>query len=372
MERILPRYIRRELAGPFLIAVGVFLFALFANRLVRILQTVFAQGGSLEYAASLMLTLLPTFLVYAIPMAFIIAILLGYGRMSADSEITALRAGGVSLWRITRPAFEVGIVLGLITMMLSIWAVPWGKHQFAFELYRLASNQINVGVQERVFNSIGEGLVLYADEVNEGNLKGVMLSDTRSPDEQIQVFAEHGKLVPQEGDPVLHFDLSHGRMVTGSPQDETARVVDFVRFQLRLDLEDQVTRRGWYALQEQNLTQLLRQVEVSSPGSDLYIRAWLEIHKNFTLPVGCLIFPFLGIPLAMTNRRAGKTQGFLTALIVIVGYYMLITVGQNAAKQEQVPIWLGAWMANIVLAGVSIWFYVRMSAGKPLMPQGRR
>lgn len=372
MERILPRYIRRELAGPFAIAVGVFLFALFANRLVRILQTVFAKGGSLEYAGSLMLTLLPTFLVYAVPMAFIIAIMLGYGRLSADSEITALRASGVSLWRLTRPAFEVGIVLCLLTMMLSIWAVPWGKHQFAFELYRLASNQINIGVQERVFNQIGENLVLYADEVREGNLTGVMLSDNRSPDKAVQVFAERGKLIPQENDPVLHFDLSNGRLIAGEALDDTARIVDFERFQLRLDLMDQAQGRSWYAFHERNLTQLFEGLRAHAGNRGNEIRLWLEIHKKFTLPVGCLIFPFLGIPLAMTNRRAGKTQGFLTALAVIVGYYVLITVGQNMAKQEQLPVWLGSWLANIVLLLVSAWFYWRMSSAKPLLPQVRR
>ncbi len=359
------------MAAPFAMALGVFLFGLFANRLVRILQLVFAKGATLKYAGSLMLTLLPAFLVYAIPMAFILAILLAYGRLSSDSEIVAMRASGVGLWALTRPAFEAGVLLAAFTMILSIWAVPWGKHQFAVEVFKLASNQINVGIEERVFNTLGDGVMLYADRVDQGKLSGVLLSDTRSETEHVEIFAESGELRTREGEAVLELDLHRGRLLSGNAVSDTTRAIDFERFRLRLDLSEQVGSRTWYNINEMNLSQLKEELKQERTQSDVRRQrsVLLEIHKNFTLPVGCLLFPFLGIPLAMTNRRSGKTQGFVTALVVIVGYYMLMTTGQNAAKNGRVPVWVGAWSANFVLLIVSGWFYGRMSAGKSLLPR---
>lgn len=368
MERILPRYIRREMLGPFFLGLAVFMFVLFTNRLVRLLELVFTKGGTLKYVFNLMLTLMPSFLVYAIPMAFILAILLGYGRLSADSEITAMRASGNGLWKLTQPAFELGAFLALVCIILSIWALPWGRHQFAIEVYKLASNQISIGLQERVFNNLGTGLMLYADQVDKGKLSGVLLSDTRNADTTVQVFAEKGVLRATEGEPILDLDLTQGRLVSGGPVTDAARVVDFERLALHLDLRAGLSTRSYYLISEMNLEQLRAELSERRAKGEKLTPVWLEIYKKFSIPLGCLLFPFLGVPLAMTNRRSGRSQGFVTALVVMVGYYMLLTVGQSAASKGALSPFLGAWLADIVLAAVGAWFFWRTAADKPLLP----
>jgi lipopolysaccharide export LptBFGC system permease protein LptF len=120
-----------------------------------------------------------------------------------------------------------------------------------------------------------------------------------------------------------------------------------------------------------NLAQLLDELRLRRKTREKLTPVWLEIYKKFTLPAGCIIFPFLGVPLAMTNRRSGRSQGFVTALLVITGYYMLLTAGQSAASKGGLPPAAGAWLADIVLALLSGWFYWRMSAEKPLLPKFR-
>ncbi len=369
MPRILTAYIRRELYAPFFLGLSVFLFVLFANRLVKLLELVFAKGASLPYVAKLMLTLLPAFLVYAIPMAFILAILLGYGRLSADSEITAMRAGGYSLWGLTRPAFEIGLVLALICILLSVWALPWGRHQFAIEVYRLASNQISVGLQERIFNHLGNGLMLYADRIDQGNLKNVLVSDTRDPSATLQVFAESGRLKTDDGDPVLDLDLQAGRLVAGGPATDVSRVVDFDSLSMHVDLRAGLPTRNYYNLNEMNLGQLHSELKQRRKDSKDTHQVWLELYKKFTFPIGCIIFPFLGVPLAMTNRRSGRSQGFVTALVIIAAYYMLYTTGQSAVKDKVLPPFVGAWLADFVLALAAFWIYRRAAADKPIIPK---
>lgn len=371
MERILPRYIRRELLGPFFLGLAVFLFVLFTNRLIRLLELVFTKGGTLKYVLKLMLTLLPSFLVYAIPMSFILAILLAYGRLSADSEITAMRAGGIGLWRLTQPAFELGAFLALLCVVLSIWALPWGRHQFAIEVYKLASNQISVGLQERVFNTLGSGIMLYADQVDKGKLTGVLLSDAREENATVQIFAEQGTLRTTEGEPILDLDLRNGRLVSGGAVTDAARVVDFDSLRLHLDLRAGLSTRSYYTISEMNLEQLRTELAERRKSGDRLTPVWLEIYKKFSIPLGCLIFPFLGVPLAMTNRRAGRSQGFVTALLVMVGYYMLLTVGQSAASKGGLSPFLGAWLADLVLAALGAWFFWRKTNDRPLLPVTR-
>ncbi len=369
MERILSSYIRREMLGPFLLGLAVFLFVLFTNKMVRLLELVFTKGGTIGYVGKLMLTLLPSFLVYAIPMAFIMAILLGYGRLSADSELIAMRANGMGMWKLTKPAFELGVFLCLFCIALSIWALPWGRHQFAIELYKLASNQISIGLQERVFNNLGTGIMLYADEVNKGQLKGVLLSDTRNENSSVQVFAESGLLRTNQGEPILDLDLVRGRLISGAPITDSAKVVDFDRFQLHLDLRAGLSTRNYYTMAEMNLNQLRDELKLRRKTKEKLTPVWLEIYKKFTLPIGCIIFPFLGVPLAMTNRRSGRSQGFVTSLLVMTGYYMLLTAGQSAASKGGLSPAIGAWLADIVLAMVAAWFYWRMSTEQPLFPK---
>ncbi len=371
MPVILARYIRREMAGSFLLSLSVFLFALFANRMLQLLELVFAKGATLKYAAGLLLTMLPAFLVYAMPMSFILALLLAYGRMSADSEIVALRASGVGLWAITRPAFELAVVIAAVSMLLATWAVPWGRHEFSLELYKLASNQVNVGLREAVFNPLGKGLVLYADRVEKGELSGVMLSDARKEKETYQIFAHRGRLHADEGSPILDLDLYDGRILGSSPTTDTVRAVDFERVRLHIDLREGIRARNYYVVNEMTPAQLREELQRRREQKKPLTPVLMEMHKRFTLPIGVLIFPFLGIPLAMTNRRSGRTQGFLTALIVIAGYYMLFTAGQNAAKREQVPVELGLWGANFLLASVAAWFYARTARDRTLFPWRR-
>jgi lipopolysaccharide export system permease protein len=370
-NRLLTSYIRREMTGPFVLALVVFLFVLFANRMLQLLQMVFSKGATLQYVASLLLTMMPSFLVYAIPMAFILSLLLAYGRMSADSELVAMRSSGMSLWALTRPAVGMGVFLGLLCMILSIWAVPWGRNQFAIELYRLASNQINVGLRESVFNPLGKDIILYADRVDKGELTGVMLSDNRQAVEPYQVFAEKGVLNTQEGSPILDLELENGRILGGSPVSDTARVVDFEKIQLHIDLREGIKGRNYVLFSEMSIAQLREDYRLRREKNASVIPVLLEIHKKFTLPVGCMIFPFLGIPLAMTNRRSGKTQGFVAALVIIAGYYMVLTMGQNAVRREQLPVPVGMWLANAVLALVASWYYVRTALARPLIPWGR-
>jgi lipopolysaccharide export system permease protein len=369
MERILFRYLLREMLGPFALGLGVFLFVLFTNRLVPLLELVFNKGGTLLYVGKVMLTLLPSFLVYAIPMAFILAILLGYGRLSSDSEITAMRASGMGLWKLTRPAFETGLFLALLCVMLSVWALPWGRHQFAIEVYKLASNQVSIGLQERVFNNLGTGLMLYADQVDKGNLKGVLLSDTRKEDTAVQVFAEGGVLRTSEGEPVLDLDLRKGRILSGGPVTDTARVVDFDRLELHVDLRAGLSTRNYYLISEMNLAQLEQELAERRAKKQKLAPVWIEIFKKFSLPLGCIIFPFLGVPLAMTNRRAGRSQGFVSALVVMAIYYMLITTGQSAANKGTIPAFWGTFMADFVLAAAAGWFFWRRAGDNPLIPR---
>lgn len=369
--RILSRYLLREMAPVFFLSLAVFLFVLFANRMLAILQFVLAKGATLKYAGSLLLSLMPSFLVYAIPMAFILSLLLAYGRLSADSEIVAMRASGLGLWQITRPAIEVGLVLAIITTMIAVWAAPWGRHRFGVELYKLASNQISVGIQERIFNQLGPGVVIYADRVESGKLTSVLLSDTREK-QPVQIFAQSGHLRTREGVPVLDLDLFNGRVLAGSPVSDTVRYIDFDRLTVHLDLRVSENSRTYYQMNEMNIYQLRDELRLRKKTQGRLTPVWLEIHRKFTIPMGCILIPFLAIPLAMTNRRAGRTQGFVTALVIITGYYLLLTLGQNAVKQGKLPVTLGMWLANIVLACLGSWLFWRASAGRPLLPTVRR
>src|SRR5215472_2392233 len=122
--RLLDRYIGREVASHAILGLAVFTFVFFVPQLVRLMDLVVRHSSGAATTALLFLCTLPPALIFTIPMAVLVGVLIGLGRLSSDSEIVALHASGVSLRRLLLPIGWVALICGLITMSLTFWITP--------------------------------------------------------------------------------------------------------------------------------------------------------------------------------------------------------------------------------------------------------
>lgn len=165
MGPTLRRYFLREVAIPFLLGIGVFTFILLIARMLKLVELVVNRSVPILQIAKLFAYILPTFLEVTVPMALLLAVLLSFGRLSADSEIVALKTSGISLYQMVVPVIAFTGLVTLLALLLALYARPWGNSNLKASLYEIAKTRASAGLRERVFNDDFAGLVIYVEHI---------------------------------------------------------------------------------------------------------------------------------------------------------------------------------------------------------------
>src|SRR4029450_8619167 len=138
MGKILHRYIFHEVLTPFLLGLGVFTFILLIARLLKLIELVVSRGLPPLQILRLLGFLMPPFLEVTVPMPMLLAILIAFGRLSADAEMIAMRSSGLSIYQLAPPVVLFVGMATLITAGLSMYARPWANHNLKHELWDIA------------------------------------------------------------------------------------------------------------------------------------------------------------------------------------------------------------------------------------------
>src|SRR5262245_48730087 len=180
---ILDRYVWKELGPPFAIGVDVFTFFLFIDRIYQLTNLVITKNVPFHMVLSLLVFMLPTFLVLTLPMALLVAVLLVCGRLAGDLEVIALKAAGVSPLRLFRPFVVVATVTTLLMAWLTLVIAPWSSGALQRQLFKILQTRAATGIKDRTFSAAFGQFVLYVDEISASQvgLKGVIVSDERDP-----------------------------------------------------------------------------------------------------------------------------------------------------------------------------------------------
>src|SRR5262249_41544226 len=206
--RILDRYIVREMFRHALLGLVVFTFVLFVPQLVRLMELLVRHSGSGGQLIKLFLSLFPSVLTFTVPMAILVGVLLGLGRMSADSEIIALTALGIGRQRILLPVAVLALTGVFITACITLWAGPVALRTFRSIQADLIANQVSFQVQPRVFDERFPKTVLYVNDVSASGTQwhGVFLAEAGDQNNSQLTLAENAIVIaePQLGKLELH------------------------------------------------------------------------------------------------------------------------------------------------------------------------
>ena len=163
--RLLDKYIGREVASHCLLGLAVFTFVFFVPQLVRLMDLLVRHSGGVRTVALLFICSLAPVLAFTIPMAVLVGVLIGLGRLSADSEIVAIHASGISLRRLLVPIGFVALGCGLLTLVLTFWLIPMSWRTLARLEQQILASQAPFAVQPRVFDERFPHFVLYVQDV---------------------------------------------------------------------------------------------------------------------------------------------------------------------------------------------------------------
>ncbi|HEU0264836.1 MAG TPA: LptF/LptG family permease, partial [Geobacterales bacterium] len=245
MKRTLFRYLLTEISVPFALGMTVFSFVLLMGRFLRLVDLVVAKGVPLSDLARLLLYIFPSFCIITIPMALLLAILLAFGRLSADSEVTAMKASGVSLAGLLPPVMTMAFVTFIICTFLTIYALPWGNSSFRRLLVEIVQNRAALTIKERVFIDDFPGMVIYVDRYDQDRhqIHGVLIHDERNTKESSTIFAQSGLFYSDPMTRTLQLQLDNGEIHRSIGKNSYRHIV-FDRYDLRITLNPISTESG--------------------------------------------------------------------------------------------------------------------------------
>ncbi len=368
MKRILSLYIIREISSLFLLGIMVFTLILLMGRLIKLTDLVISRGVPLADVSLMILYLMPSFLVFTIPMAFLLAVLLAFGRLSADNEITVMKAGGISLMQLMPPVVLCGILAALLTLAASTIGVPWGNSAFKNLSFAILKQNVAATIREKVFWDDIPGIVMYTEHYDEEQhiLKGVIIYDGREQARPLTIFAADGVLSggPDRND--IRLSLKNGSIhATGTAEEY--RLVNFGEYTMTIAGAGQGTGLGRNEL-DMTLAELRQQIANPAATKPVRLKMQSELHSRFAFPFASLVFAVVAVPLGMQNRRSGKSAGFSTSIAILLAYYVLQSLLRTLAEKGSLPPALALWLPNMIFLGLGWYLLRRASLERGLLP----
>jgi lipopolysaccharide export system permease protein len=350
---ILDRYILREMVVPFFLGLAIFTSILLIVRILKLVELVVNRGVPLAQMIRIFSYIMPAFLEVTVPMALLLAILVAFGRLSSDSEVIAMRAAGISLYRLLVPVAIFAGMVALLTAWLSVTARPWGNSHLRQGLYEIVKTRAAAGIKPKVFNDEFKNLVIYVDKIRPASdaLEGILVADTRDPSLHNTVYAETGRLISNEQRHSLTLRLESGGIYS-TGDDKGYQDTRFTTYDITLDLNAALSqlRDRERDVSELTLAELRDAIAEKTVSGDPANAERVEWQRKLSIPFACLVFAALGVPLGIQPTRAVHSRGFSLSLGLIFLYYLLLTFGQNLGERGTLPPIVAVWLPNVVLA----------------------
>ena len=315
---------------------------------------------------------MPYFLQYIIPMSVMMAVLMALLRMSSDNEIVALKASGVSIYRLLPPVLLFSLMGMLVAGFMTVYGVPHGSSRFKTLLFDVVTANLNVSLKERTFNDSFDKIMIYVNAIDprSGELLNVFIEDQRQPRSTNTVIAKRGRIAGDPENMLYQLQLYDGTINQMDVEGGTSHIVSFDTYSIRLDLKAAMgsARQSRTRPKEMTLSQLSRYIDKArnSKNKEKYYRALLQWHKKFSLPAACIAMGLLAVPLGIQARHSKKAFGIGLGLFFFLLYYMLLSIGRAFGENGSYPPVVGMWMPNVILGSVGVYLLVLTAREKTL------
>lgn len=369
--RIIDRYLLRESLPPLLF--GLVLYSSLAVVSITIPRMEWVVGTPVIPMLGWLAVQLPQAMVQSFPIAMVLAVLLAFGRLATDSELPALQAGGVPLKRTAGVFVGLALVCTLLVLALNQFVIPYTNTQTTRLYWELTAGQ--TGLFRLVRQTLPvDDFTLHFQRSEE---RGQVMADVRILrwDDQVLTVLRADKARFEGVDLVLTgyridtLDLAALDDAGGDPAATLERLVRLrnvpadaaaeLTITTSTDLEELVTRFGQGGFEDaRSITRLYTDSQNASVSASERRQTRVLFHRKLAEPFTNLALLLVAIPLSLKYART-RGVAFGMSLIVTLAWYLFYTFGQMFAQSGQLPVWLGAWLGNIVFAAVGAGLMLR-------------
>jgi lipopolysaccharide export system permease protein len=372
-RKILFRYLISEVIPPFFLGLLAFTSVLLIGRILKLIELVVTRGVPMLQIVKLFSLILPTFLEMTVPMAFLLAILLGLGRMSNDQELLAMKASGISPAQILWPVAALALLIALATFFLTMFARPMANLALKKELYNIAKTRVGTALKEKVFNDDFPKILIYLEEiVPPGNTaQGVLIVDKRDPVREDIILGKVARISTEEETNTLALRLFDGSIYEREKNRPGFSQTRFNIYDFKLDLDDLIgpVQQKESGPKEMTISQLLSSIETKQQQGAKTIAERMELHQRISFGFVPLLFCLLGVALTLVPRssRANRSWGLMLCLFWLVAYYALLSLGKALGDKSILHPIPALWLPNIVVGGVGTHFFRHALRESPLV-----
>ena len=356
------RYIFYELFLVFVIAILATTGALFLDKLLYLTEVIINKGVSFYNVTKMVIYIAPAFLVLTIPIGVLIASVVTFSRISADSEMTALKAGGISLYQLLVPVMALSLLAFILTEFMMIYGMPNGNQAFRELLFRILRTQANYEIKSKLFNNDFKNMVIYVDKKDENSplMKGIFISETTKDNEYRIINAEKGSFISDKNAFVVQMNLTNGTIHRLGKDKNNYHTLKFKRYILEMEIPkpEEIGGKLLRGNRELSIAKLKEKIERHKKDGITFYSELVELHKKFSIPFAALIFGLIGAPLGVKCSRSGKSGSFTISLFVIVFYYILLLFGESLGDTGNLHPFLAMWLPNfvvIIIAGYLVY-----------------
>lgn len=348
--KVIYRALTRELLQNIGLSI-VFLNAILIIEKLFKLSKIFASVGiDLPNLVVLILFLQPQLLIFTIPMALLLSVLLTYGRTQADNEMTIFMVSGMPYKKAFKPAIYTGLIAFSFTVLMSFYLAPTGVSLVREKILTILAERAPLGLEEGVFNQGFKDVTIFVKEKPDSlHLKEVVIFDERKNDTKI-VIAKEG-LIKKEKDNI-NLSLLNGKAYFN--KGLSLNEVSFKEYIFKLSPNiDPIAKK----VSELSLFELISKIQTEQTK---VIDYKLELYKRFALPLLCIVSVFLAPSLCLIVGRTGRIGGVTVGLAIFAVYYILMIYGANLAKAGKVSAEIGSLVPVTFMAFLAFAMYTRI------------
>src|SRR5690554_693466 len=315
-----------------------------SQKFVRVL----ADASAGEIPSNIVMQLLglnlPGLAALILPLSLFLGILLAHGRIYADNEMTVLHACGVSEWYVTRVTLVLATILGLITAALTLYLVPWSLEQeWLVEEKARSETGLSVIMPGRFQQASNQKAVIYVQGLTEdGSLDEVFVAQSlRDEKDQVVgtsvVMADSGSvLAAASGAQTLV--LNNGMRYAQSHLEKEYQVMQFDDYQLQIKEQE-----GSEYIRKLEAYSTLELMQESNP------EAQAELQWRIAIPLAMPLLTLIAVPLSRVNPRQGKFARMAPALLIYLGYFLILMAARSAVADGAIHPAIGLWWIHVLL-----------------------
>ncbi len=367
--KILRSYVIKEILGPLIASLGVFTFVLLIGNMLKLADLLLNKGVDIRDVIKLFLYLVPYILSYTIPMAILTATVLCFSRFASDNEVIAMKASGISLYRIGLPVLIIALMISLGCVYLNDRILP-ASHFASIKLVKGAALKNPAAYLEPgAFIKSFQGYIVRIGGVKDNQLEDILIYQLGEDGPTRTIIAKTGEFITHPDRNAITLKLEDGTADEPDPEEPgTFYKLNFKTYNMTLDLDKELSQKTFRKKYKDMTVRELKDEIADMKAKDVQsahikkeIRTMLvEIHKKIAMAFSSFVFVLVALPLAINTKRREKSIGFVISLLILFGYYLLLFGGMSLALRNILPPIAGVWLANAVyfIIGIALIFVI--------------